>query len=386
MIADDVTGAAELAAAAADRGLSAEVHTSFRPESRAEVIAVDSRTRSMSAADAARVVGDVARDVLRARPGWLYKKTDSVLRGNVRAEIAALLAATGMTRAILVPANPSKGRVIVGGVYYVGGVPLNQTAFANDPEHPRNSSRVADLLGDPASGPAIDVPDVRGIEDLDRGAAGLEATTLPAGGVEFFQAVLRARLAGSEPAARGSDDPCCSAPASGRRQLFVCGSMQAWRQGRRADCDRRGVPVLTMPEALFATPDAPPPHDLKKWADAVTTAVSAGGRAMVAIGRDVQVAGSRPAALSSTLVATAARVLRRGGVDRVCVEGGATAAALLDAMGWTRLVAVPCHAPGVAVLRPHGAIAPTLLVKPGSYPWPDEVWPDGCDAGERSRG
>jgi len=45
VIADDLTGAAELAGAAASFGLSAEVHTSFRPESGADVIAIDSDTR-----------------------------------------------------------------------------------------------------------------------------------------------------------------------------------------------------------------------------------------------------------------------------------------------------------------------------------------------------
>jgi len=382
VIADDLTGAAELAAAAADHGLSAEVHTSFRPESRADVIAVDSGTRSLSAADAARMVGDVARDVLLARPDWVYKKTDSVLRGNVRAEIAALLAATGMTRATLIPANPSKGRVIAGGLYYVGGIPLDQTAFANDPEHPRTSARVADLLGDATPGLAIGVPDVRCTDDLDRCAAGLEATTLPAGGVEFFQAVLRARHPPTERVTRSAEDPCLPVSRPHLRQLFVCGSMQAWHQGRRTECDRRAIPILTMPEASFASPETPSSHDLEQWADAVTAALSAGGRAMVAIGRDVQVTSSGPAALANALVAAATRALRRGGVDRICVEGGATAAALLGAMGWTRLDSVPCRAPGVAALRPHGAIEPILLVKPGSYPWPDAVWPDECDAGK----
>jgi len=379
VIADDLTGAAELAGAAASFGLSAEVHTSFRPESGADVIAIDSDTRSLNPTDAARVVGGIAREVQRAKPSWIYKKTDSVLRGNVRAEITALLAATGMTAATLVPANPSKGRVIVGGVYYVDGVPLDQTAFARDPEHPRKSARVAELLGEPAPPRAIDLPDARSTEDLDRCAAELRDTTLPAGGVEFFQAILRARLANSERSSGQATDPLvCGSHGS---WLLVCGSAQAWGQGRRAQCDGRAVPVLKMPEALFASPNAASSDDLEPWADAITAALSASGRTMVAIGRDVTVSGPPPAALAGTLVAGVARAFRRGGVDRVCLEGGATAAALLKAMDWTRLVALPCRLAGVAALRPHGATVPTLLVKPGSYPWPDEIWPDACQAG-----
>jgi hypothetical protein len=279
-----------------------------------------------------------------------------------------------MTRATLVPANPTKGRVIDGGVYYVGGVPLDRTAFASDPEHPRTSSRVSELLGGSTSQSAIHVPDARCTDDLIRCASELDGTTLPAGGVEFFQATLRARLGPHADAAGGSDDRRRSAPGSG--WLLVCGSAQAWDQGRRAECDGRAVTVLTMPDAMFASPDAPPGRDLEQWADAIAVTLSASGRAMVAIGRDAKVGNSRPAALTNVLVAAVARVLRRGGVERVCLEGGATAAALLNTMGWTRLAAVPCRAAGVAALRPYGADGPTLFVKPGSYPWPDEIWGD----------
>jgi len=137
-----------------------------------------------------------------------------------------------------------------------------------------------------------------------------------------------------------------------------------------------------MPEPLFASPDAPPARDLEQWADAITAALSASSRAMIAIGRDVNIASPRPAALASALVAAVARALDRGGVGRISLEGGATAAALLKTMGWTRLEALPCRVPGIAALRPHAATAPTLLVKPGSYPWPDELWPGACDAGQ----
>jgi uncharacterized protein YgbK (DUF1537 family) len=366
VIADDLTGAAELAAAAANLGLSAEVHTTIPIQSHADVIALDTDTRSLNPSQAAQVVSDVARNVLSAGAQWLYKKTDSVLRGNVRAEIEALLAALGLERALLIPANPSKGRIIRSGVYYVNGVPLAKTAFARDPEHPRRSSRVADLL----SATNIDVPDVERPDDLVRYAHQCDRALLPAGGVEFFEALLRARTpAQSQPRLD------IYSPAGKGARLFVCGSVQAWHQGRQAQCDRHNVPVLTMPDALFSPAGESLAAALDDWAAGITAAVRKSGHAMAATGDDRQGACPSPATLVRRMADVVSRVLNSGEINSICLEGGATAAAVLRAMDWTRLQALRSDLLGVAVLRPHGLAAPTLLVKPGSYPWPDRVWP-----------
>ena len=95
IIADDFSGAAELAGIAAACGFKAEVQIQFDPTSDAEVIAVDTDTRLKSEGEAVRIVGDVMQQIIAAKPLWIYKKTDSVLRGHVRVEIEAILDATG---------------------------------------------------------------------------------------------------------------------------------------------------------------------------------------------------------------------------------------------------------------------------------------------------
>ena len=80
ILADDFSGAAELAGIAASRGWKAEVQTRFDPECEAEVIAVDTDTRLRSESEAVRVVGEVARAVVASKPDWIYKKTDWVHR------------------------------------------------------------------------------------------------------------------------------------------------------------------------------------------------------------------------------------------------------------------------------------------------------------------
>ena len=147
VVADDITGAAEVAGAGLGFGLDAEVHTTFEPSSAASLIVIDTASRSLSPSGAAARAGQAARAVRDAGAEWVYKKVDSVLRGPVLAELAAVLDAVGCARAILAPANPSRGRVIRRGRYLIEGRGLAETGFASDPEHPAGSSRVLDLLG-----------------------------------------------------------------------------------------------------------------------------------------------------------------------------------------------------------------------------------------------
>ena len=158
VLADDLSGAAELAGAALRHGLRAEVQTGFDPTSDADVVCVDLGTRSGPVRAAAAAAAEAARLLAGARPAWIYKKCDSVLRGHVLAELRAIMEATGLPRAILIPANPSRQRVIRGGHLFVEGRPLHTTGFARDPEHPRTSSNVAELLGGDLAG--VCSPDV----------------------------------------------------------------------------------------------------------------------------------------------------------------------------------------------------------------------------------
>ena len=77
---------------------------------------------------------------------WVYKKVDSVLRGQVVAELEAMMPQLGLKRALLVPANPALGRTISDGEYFIHGRPIHKTEFARDAEHPRLSPRVLDLM------------------------------------------------------------------------------------------------------------------------------------------------------------------------------------------------------------------------------------------------
>ncbi|MDX1944144.1 MAG: four-carbon acid sugar kinase family protein [Pirellulaceae bacterium] len=348
VLADDLSGAAELAGIAVARGYSAEVQRGFLPGSMAEVIAIDTDSRSLAVDSAAARVAEVTREVLAIAPAWIYKKVDSVLRGNVRAEIEAILHATGQPRAMLIPANPSRGRTIVGGRYLVGGVPLSATSFAADPEFPRRSALIADMLEGSTSAPSqIDVPDVRASSDVSHFAANLPPDTLAAGAADFFAALLAERSH-----EQASPSPI-RAPAIHLPAVLVCGSRQAWNE-RKRQC-------LAMEIPYFEVGDRP-----RSEAIAID-------RGVLALGIAEDAAGT-PADLLAKLASEVLKVVKPS-LATLLAEGGATAEALAHRLGWQRLTVVGPLAEGVGALRPlDHPFAPLFVIKPGSYAWPPAVW------------
>jgi len=82
VIADDLSGAAEVAGIAFSRGLSAEVQRQFEPATDAQFVAVDTDSRHVPRAEAADRVRQIAEQVVASRPDWIFKKVDSLLRGQ----------------------------------------------------------------------------------------------------------------------------------------------------------------------------------------------------------------------------------------------------------------------------------------------------------------
>ena len=123
VIADDITGAAEIAGMGHSYGLSAALFTSLPdalPDVDLVVLATD--TRSMAESDAVaeiRRIGQQLRGFLASAdaPVTLFKMVDSAVRGHVVAELHTLLDVMSYASALYLPANPSKGRTISGGCY-----------------------------------------------------------------------------------------------------------------------------------------------------------------------------------------------------------------------------------------------------------------------------
>lgn len=377
VIADDLSGAAELAAVARGFGLRSEVHVKFDPKTDADVVAIDTDSRSLTPEKAAKRVRSLMGKVAKAAPDWIYKKTDSVLRGNILTEIETICEVSDLSRCLFIPANPGRKRVILRGHYGVEGRALNETAFADDPEYPANTSRVDELLLGRSSGrltligredelgsEGVFVPDAWEPSHLVKRARSMPENALAAGGAEFFSALLDYR----NPA-----PSALPAPSQPRfdRQLFVCGSQAGWAASRRRECATHLVPIVPMPRRLFE--DDFEDCEVDEWAAETTAAFDISSRVLVAIGGE-KIQGIDPAKLTNRLTDVTSRILRHVDIGRLYLEGGATAAALIRRQGWTRMQAHEPVAFGLATLEVIKHSAPLLTVKPGSYNWPEAIW------------
>ena len=141
MIADDLTGACDAGVAFAPAVVALRATARLQP---GDALVETTHSRGEDPEIAAARVTELMRRLPPA--DLLYKKIDSVLRGNVRAELAAMLEGSSRRRALVCPAFPEQGRTVVNGIAEPAGIDLRA------------------LL----DGLPVDVPDAETQEDLVR--------------------------------------------------------------------------------------------------------------------------------------------------------------------------------------------------------------------------
>ena len=143
VIADDLTGAMDTGVGLTQAGLSAVITFSDKVNVSSDAMVATTDSRAESSREAYRRVKTVAE---RFRSYYIYKKIDSTLRGNVAAELQALLDVTNADHAVVCPAFPASKRTIVDGQLLVDGVPVHQTSLSRDPVSPVTQSDIVALL------------------------------------------------------------------------------------------------------------------------------------------------------------------------------------------------------------------------------------------------
>lgn len=149
IIADDFTGALDTGVQFAARGASTcvVVDPDYPMEqAQAQVLILDAETRHLSGQQAYEVVYQATRRALDAGFTHIYKKTDSALRGNVGAELTAVLDASRSACLAFLPALPKMNRVTRQGIHYIDGVPVAESVFGKDPFEPVTQSSVEAVL------------------------------------------------------------------------------------------------------------------------------------------------------------------------------------------------------------------------------------------------
>lgn len=148
LIADDLTGANDSGVQFARNGLKTTVlfHLHNRPVKQADVVIVDTDSRSIPAKDAYQKVEEVSRFIKEHAFEMIYKKIDSTLRGNIGAELDALFDVFRPDFIICSPAYPGLHRTVKDGYLYVGEKYLHETEFAQDPKTPVTESYIPRLI------------------------------------------------------------------------------------------------------------------------------------------------------------------------------------------------------------------------------------------------
>ncbi|BAH52958.1 4-hydroxythreonine-4-phosphate dehydrogenase PdxA [Rhodococcus opacus] len=358
VLADDLSGAAEVASAFVDRGAVSLLLGAGEAHEPGAVVVADLDTRSMSAAEAARTI----RNALAGLPSGtlVVKKIDSLLRGNIAAEVG-VLADGGPV--VFAAGLPAVDRTVRGGVVHLGSTPLHaagvwsaestsppESIAALFPGRPtRNVPRgagVAEALARAASDGALAICDIETDADLD--AIVLACRTIP-GARLVGTSALAAAVARTLPR-RGVPAPATTLPES---VLTVVGTAEpvAVQQVAALVADGTRHVAVDARKLLLGAVDTAP---LRRALDT--------GSAVVTVTGDVDPSNAR--SLSAALGRLVAALQNDRRSDLV-LTGGETARAVVDALGITSLR--PIHEVH------HGAVASVasdgrrVVTRPGSF-------------------
>jgi 4-hydroxythreonine-4-phosphate dehydrogenase len=361
-VADDLSGAAETAMAL--RGMRSVVMTRVRTVP-ADVVVLDLDTRSAPPPEAARSVTSALTHV---PPGYrVFKKIDSLLRGNVAAEVAALSGAG--YDVVLTPALPVADRVVRDGVLYVDGRPLHESD-AWRAEHAAPPRSLVEALA-PAEVRTVGLTVVRdpaaltaalragGIlacdaeTDADLDAIASVAAQFPTGLALAGSGGLAAALGRSRLAGNAMKGPFMASSGRAWGPVVVVGTAApvAVAQVERL----RGFTVHSLhPAELAAGAVSLPPLS---------------GPTVIRVDPDAPVEPGRARAVAAGLAATVAAVVREP-VDLVLI-GGETGRRVLDALGVDLLEPVEAVHHGAVLSRVFGGRL--VVTRPGSFGGPDSL-------------
>ena len=377
VIADDITGAAEMAGLALSEGCRVRFTTQIDQLSHqvgeAEVVVVATDTRSMLPCEASRTTMHLVDELRQMGEVTLFKKCDSALRGYIVPELCELMR-VGYERALILAANPSKGRRIEQGIYTIDGTPIAETVFATDPEFPARTSEVTALsrsgictveaeyhtLEEGVSG--VTIGQSRSVEEIGAWIEQLEEDTLLVGAADAFRALLHKM---GHPA---TDTASTFAGLEGRQTLIVCGSTVRHDLSGEPLFQRNRVAECPMPDCVFEGASA------RGWIAEAQALMASEQYLLLRIPQPIPATADRAERrakavyLRNTMATTVASLVKAHRPDELIIEGGASAFAILEELGWSSFTVENEVAPGVVRLG-HTESGCYVTFKPGSYPW-----------------
>lgn len=330
-------------------GLKVELCVGEVEFNNADVLIVSTDSRSLTKAEAISITEAVLEKILQCEPKLIYKKIDSVLRGYVLEEAKVQMRLMSKSRALIMPANPLLGRTIKDGEFLINGVRINEAGFENDPEFPLKTSSVKQLLnnevevvrpGDELTKGLL-VGEVSRFEDYHYWADRVDEETVLLGAGDFFTALLNKYYNAQQQEHFEMRSP----------HLYVCGTAFKERKEfiRKLNC------VAWLPKAID-----------EDWLKKTGDLVKKNQKAVVAISE------SRNSAVSlRTKMAKAVKeIVKRESIREIFIEGGSTAAAILQELKIKVLEPTNELSRGVVRMKAGDLF---ITVKPGSYELPQQI-------------
>ncbi len=153
IIADDFTGALDTGVQFASQGVTTRVSTDYEynfeymPED-TTVLVIDIESRHEEYQEAYRRVFGIVQKAVNWGVPYIYKKTDSALRGNIGAELQAVSDAMYNETIHFIPAYPKTKRTTEKGIHYIDGVKVSDSVLGKDPFNPVRHSYIPDLIAE----------------------------------------------------------------------------------------------------------------------------------------------------------------------------------------------------------------------------------------------
>ncbi len=389
VIADDLTGAADTGVQFCPAIGPVLLTTGINelPIGRLDLpagLAISTDSRHLDDRSAGLAVQRSAGRISTLAPDTIYKKIDSCLRGNLGAELDALLEATGAAVSFVAPAYPAQGRTTINDVHRLHGVPVADTEIGRDPLGPVRESRLSKLLAgqsrltvgriglDQLDKPAdrlsariqtlidsgchhlvFDAETTGHLDSIARLASRYGSTILPVGSAGLAGSLARI-MAGEQVAPPRPRRPMV------KRWLFVCGSASAVlaRQANRLAA-ATGWPLLSLSPATLLAGD-----------DAVVQAIEGPQSLILTIAADEDAKSPEaPERIVRALAGIVAVLLPKSRPDALFLSGGDTAEAVRCRVGADGLLLHEEMLPGLVcselVGSRHSGL--TVITKAGSF-------------------
>ncbi|MDZ7721771.1 MAG: nucleotide-binding domain containing protein [candidate division KSB1 bacterium] len=186
---------------------------------------------------------------------------------------------------------------------------------------------------------------------------------MPAGGAEFFKALLEIK---------GYDKVISKTGKSvkfGKNILIVCGSAYSKGKAGFKDIANKALKIIPMPDSVF-TNSLGVEDSFQWWKEKVVQAFHKHTVVIIEIDQQVVRDKNYAVRLRKEMARLVHVVLKQVDVNELLIDGGATVHSITEKLGFEKLFPVQELSPGVIRMRVQSRDHFFVTIKPGSYAWP----------------